>query len=140
MRSLAFRVPGDPRPQGSKRVLPHPSTGRALLVESAGPALKAWRGVVTLLVRKAIGGRPFSGAVAVMLVFHLRPPREIPRGRVAPTVRPDVDKLARAALDGLTAAGVWGDDAQVVHLTARKVYAARHEDPWTDVLIEEAAL
>ena len=39
------------------------------------------------------------------------------------TRKPDVDKLARATMDALTAAGVWADDAQVHLLQAEKVWS-----------------
>lgn len=39
----------------------------------------------------------------------------------------DVDKLQRACFDALTDAGVWRDDAQVVDVRARKVWANEDE-------------
>jgi Holliday junction resolvase RusA-like endonuclease len=47
------------------------------------------------------------------------------RGDVWPANRTssDIDHHARAVLDALTHASVWRDDAQVVELTARKVWA-----------------
>jgi Holliday junction resolvase RusA-like endonuclease len=39
-----------------------------------------------------------------------------------PAGRPDVDKLARAVLDGLTMGGAFTDDSQVVELQASKWY------------------
>ena len=62
---------------------------------------------------------PLEGPVSVDVVFRLQPPRGAPRD--LPHVRPDVDKLARAALDGLTGAA-FADDSQVVRLTATKEY------------------
>lgn len=45
-----------------------------------------------------------------------------PSAPVMPAVRPDIDKLARAILDGLTGT-VWRDDSQVVALSSvAKVY------------------
>jgi Holliday junction resolvase RusA-like endonuclease len=41
-------------------------------------------------------------------------------------VPPDLDKLTRAVLDGLTRAGVWADDGQVVELRATKCYDDDH--------------
>jgi len=62
--------------------------------------------------------------------------------RAFPIVPPDVDKLARAALDGIgqglngkVGDGlVWGDDAQVIELIARKFYADDRE-PGADITI-----
>lgn len=46
-------------------------------------------------------------------------------GRIRPTSKPDADNFAKSFADALTRGGrFWRDDAQVVELTARKVYAA----------------
>ena len=63
---------------------------------------------------------PLIGPVRVSLVFFIERPKSVKREH--PSVRPDIDKLARAVLDGLTTAGVYSDDSQVVDLTASKVY------------------
>lgn len=51
-----------------------------------------------------------------------------------PSVKPDLDKLERALLDGLTDSGVIWDDALVVSMTASKRYADR---PHVRVLITD---
>ena len=40
-----------------------------------------------------------------------------------PDRKPDIDKNLRAVCDSLTDAGVWEDDARVVHCVASKVFA-----------------
>lgn len=65
--------------------------------------------------------------VAVNLAFRLVRPRQ-PR-HAFPGVAPDVDKLARAALDSLTAARVFRDDSLVVQLHATKVYESPEHPP-----------
>jgi Holliday junction resolvase RusA-like endonuclease len=52
---------------------------------------------------------------------------------VWPAVRPDSDKLLRAVLDGLTEAGVWRDDGQVVQGTFIKRYCLDGEPPGIQV-------
>jgi Holliday junction resolvase RusA-like endonuclease len=42
-----------------------------------------------------------------------------------PAVRPDIDKLTRAVLDGLTDGGLISDDARVVRLMVDEVYGDR---------------
>lgn len=62
-------------------------------------------------------------AVEVSITFlFVRPPSVSEKKRPLPSVMPDIDKLARAVLDGLTAGGVVTDDARVVDLHARKRY------------------
>ena len=73
-------------------------------------------------------------AVEVVVTFHLpRPKSHYYTGKRAgvlrtdaPTYvekRPDLDKLTRSTLDALTSAGMYDDDARVVHLDVWKMYA-----------------
>lgn len=66
------------------------------------------------------GHLPFDGPLEVVVTFTLAKPRTVKREM--PHVRPDVDKLLRSTLDALGSAGVYGDDSQVVHSDALKVY------------------
>ena len=99
---------GAPAPQGSKR---HVGGGR--LVESSR-AVGPWREAVRAETQRAASGHSLRGAVGVRLSFILPRPRSHYRtGRNAhllrdsapvwPASRPDLDKLVRAVLDGLTA-------------------------------------
>jgi crossover junction endodeoxyribonuclease RusA len=109
-----FWVSGRPAPQGSKR---HVGGGRMVEMSAAvGPWREAVRGEAQRLVTA-----PIEGPVAVSLEFCLLKPKSVRRS--APCVRPDLDKLIRAVLDGLTMAGMFGDDAQVTEITASKSYA-----------------
>lgn len=68
------------------------------------------------------------GPVELHVTFYLERPASISMSkRPFPIVPPDVDKLVRAIGDGLTDAGVWGDDSQVVLLVASKEYADAQE-------------
>lgn len=113
-------VPGDPRPQGSKRIGRVGGTGRPIVLDDA-PGLRAWRDTITAHAR--ICRECFDGPVAVALAFTIRAPER--HRRDLPTVRPDLDKLARAVLDAITDAGLWHDDAQVTRLAATKRYGPR---------------
>jgi crossover junction endodeoxyribonuclease RusA len=125
---MMITVRGTPAPQGSKR---HVGGGRMVEMSKAvGP----WREAVRAETQRAMNGHgPISGPVGVRVVFGLARPRAHYRtGRnahmlkdtapVFPSGRPDVDKLARAVLDGLTMGGIWTDDSQVVRLEAVKNY------------------
>ena len=129
--SFSFTVFGvEPAPQGSKKYVGSRKTAAGnvipMIVESS-PRLPAWRKAVSDAVLEAMrvsgdSGR-FEGPVKVEAVFYLTRKRTV--RRELPTVPPDVDKLARSLLDGITAKGegVWGDDSQVVRLEVSKVYA-----------------
>ena len=100
------------------------ATGRGRM-RHASDRLAAWREAVTLRAREATARDrdwPTAAAVSVDLAFTLPRPRRTTR--VRPVGPPDVDKLARACLDGLTAGGIYRDDAQVIDLHARKRYGA----------------
>jgi Holliday junction resolvase RusA-like endonuclease len=129
---ITIEVRGLPAPQGSKR-----HVGRGIMVESS-KAVGPWREAVRaetqrVLAFSAISGGGFQSAVHVDITFYLTRPRgHYGTGRNAerlrdsaplwPSGRPDVDKLARSVLDGLTAGGAWRDDAQVAVLIVRKIY------------------
>ena len=129
-RRISFEVPGDAQPQGSHKV--YPVRGR-FVVAHDNPRLRPWRDTVAWHARAEMAGRPpMAGPVAVELTFRYQRPKGHfgKRGLrpSAPTdhvVKPDIDRLARAALDALTQAGVWRDDAQVVCVVALKRYADR---------------
>jgi Holliday junction resolvase RusA-like endonuclease len=129
--SFSFTVFGvDPAPQGSKKYVGTRKTAAGnmipMIVESS-PKLPAWRKAVSEAVvdgMRASGDLgKFDGPVKVEAVFYLT--RRPTVKRELPTVPPDVDKLTRSLLDGITAkgAGVWRDDSQVVRLEVSKVYA-----------------
>jgi Holliday junction resolvase RusA-like endonuclease len=106
--------------------------------------LKRWRqavGAAALPLRPTVHLR--GVAVEVDVTFFLaRPLNQQGTGRnagivkdsapAAPVVLPDVDKLARAALDALTGVA-YEDDSQVVELRVRKRYASG--EPWTEIRV-----
>lgn len=120
MSTLTFYVAGTPAPQGSKRAFI--IGGKARLVEMS-KRVKPWRRAVYDCAREAmILARivSFRGPVRVSLEFVMpRPKRPTKPGC---DVRPDIDKLARATLDGLTGM-IFDDDSAVVRLAASKRYA-----------------
>lgn len=131
---LVFWVAGIPAPQGSKR---HVGNGR--MVESS-KKLKPWRAAVTARAKEALSDRETVTGSPVYVRLDLVLPRPLQTAKSRPTPpavkRPDVDKLARAVLDGITDAGVWADDSQVVTLWATKRIAEHNEPPGVTVRIE----
>lgn len=122
--TIKFTVVGRPTPQGSKRgfVTKH---GKVAMVEQAGATLKTWRNTITatgVSERIKQNWEAYTeGPVGVELVFGLHKPLK-PK-YPTPAVRPDIDKLTRAVLDGLTDAHLWQDDSQVIDLRVLKIYA-----------------
>jgi crossover junction endodeoxyribonuclease RusA len=111
LETYSFTVEGTPVPQGSMSVF----NGR--IVHQKSKELMAWRNAINNACRDVM--EPLEGAVEVAIVFLMPRPKTVQRA--TPHVRPDVDKLARAVLDGLTGSA-FADDAQVVKLEAVKKY------------------
>ena len=91
------------------------------IIHTQGSALAAWRSAIALGARHA-GALPRDGAISIDMTFFMPKPKTVTRSH--PTVAPDLDKLVRAVLDGLTAIA-YKDDSQVTSLIARKDYGER---------------
>lgn len=150
---LDIHVTGIPQPQGSKKGFvagertivkgrPAVINARAVVVDDNKEKLRTWRDDVKAGAQEAILAREgtgdcfatISGPVGLDVTFLMqRPKGHYGTGRNAgilkdsapkrPTTMPDVDKLLRSTLDALKAVAVYQDDAQVVTVTGRKVYA-----------------
>lgn len=122
MAALTVTVPGIPVGQGNIR---HLGKGRPSVHQNA-KTLLPWRQAIAFQCRQAMADRgitePMTGPLALTATFSLPRPKSAPARRWAPDGRPDIDHLLRAACDGLTQGGCWVDDAQVVTVTASKVY------------------
>ena len=141
---ITIRVAGVPAPQGSKR---HVGGGR--MIESSR-AVAPWREAVRAETQRACLKLPdndltgLAGPVQVTVKFSLPRPqghygtgshatRVRPSAPAWPHRKPDLDKLIRAVLDGITQGGAIADDAQVVRIAAQKTYGT----PGAVITIEE---
>lgn len=123
--TITFTVYGTPAPQGSKR---HVGGGR--LIEMS-KKVQPWRHAVALAARQQTPRTPPpTTPVGVQIAFYL-PRTKAMRDKPAPPMvqRPDVDKLIRSTLDGLTMGGAVTDDAQITTVTASKQRAGVGEPP-----------
>lgn len=136
--SVMIQVRGVPAPQGSK------TRNRYGAVYESSKAVGPWRDAVRTETQRAVPV-PLAGSLVARLAFVMPRPRgHYGTGRNAdrlrasapayPSALPDLDKLCRAVLDGLTDGGAWKDDGQVVTLHATKRYALPGAVP--GVLIE----
>lgn len=108
-------VPGEPAPKGSR------TTGRrkdgSVFSRPASPREKSWVEAVALIARSQ-GKLPPPYSVELQFAM----PRPQKPSHDHPT-RGDIDKLARAVLDGLTQGGLIVDDRHVTELTTSKFWA-----------------
>ena len=133
---IDFAVVGTPATKGSARAFAFRRRNGKLgaSVVNDNPRGKSWEARVSAAAQDAMPlGVPRVGPVEVQLTFYLaRPKSHYRTGKhsgelrdtapMLPAGKPDIDKLARAVLDGLTGACIV-DDAQVTTLLARKRYA-----------------
>jgi len=141
---VVIEVRGIPAPQGSK------IRNRYGAVYESNRAVGPWREAIRAEVQRQILA-PLAGAVICEITFRLgRPKGHYGTGRNAGSVRPgapavpagkpDLDKLCRAVLDGLTDGHAWKDDGQVFTLIARKVYALPGMPTGCRITLHEGAL
>ena len=135
-------VSGKPEPKGSTRAFsvkskyPGAKYPYRAVVTSDNPRLKAWATTVAaqagIAMRAAGLFAPVAGPVHVRLRFVLL--RALSNRRPEPTIRPDLDKLVRGALDAITGT-MLRDDSQVTSLCARKKYTVCAEDVRTELAV-----
>ena len=137
-----FHVFGRAVPQGSVRPVVSATTGRTFVKQD--PRVRDWRALVRDAAQQA-GVALCSAARVEIAVEFARPKSHYGSGKNAetrkptaprrPTGKPDVDKLARAILDGLTGVA-YLDDSAVVVLQIRKQYADMGTPERTTVVVE----
>lgn len=127
-QNFSFTVWERPAPQGSKKYVGTRRTASGanipLIVESSA-YLPAWRKAVVEAVKQGMSDSGddsvFDSAVKVEVTFYLTKPKSIRTEH--PVKPPDIDKVCRSLLDGITYGGVWVDDSLVVSLVAHKRWA-----------------
>lgn len=81
---------------------------------------------------------PMQGALTMRVVFVCARPKSLPKrlaDRQPKPTRPDLDNLTKALLDGLQGT-CFADDAQLVQMSAVKVYAALGESPCIEINLQ----
>lgn len=117
-----FFVAGHPSPKGSYRA--YHRGGKPRFVPDSSKRLQEWTKALSWSA-KLHCDTPIEGPVALDVAFRMPRPKRTKRR--LPHVTPDLDKLCRAVGDALTGIA-YADDAQIVYLTARKVYAEAGEE------------
>ena len=138
---IHFNIEGiRPAPQGSKK-----HVGRGVMVDMSAN-LKPWREAVRQEALKT-GAAMALGPVFVELVFRFARPKGHfnTKGQLKPNapmhviVKPDIDKIERSVLDGLTGV-LFKDDSQVCCLYALKVYCKEGELEGCEVIVENVGV
>jgi Holliday junction resolvase RusA-like endonuclease len=120
---LQFTVFGKPEPQGSTRAFM--VKGRPIIT-SSNKKLKSWRQELSRAAMSACCDSepdvwPLEKRLPVQVALHFffKPPQKFKLNQK--TTRPDVDKLMRAVLDGMSGI-VYEDDSQVAHAQISKTF------------------
>ena len=129
---FSARVLGPPVTLGNKRAF-RTKADRLVVVERSSDVVRNWQHAMREAMAEVRPAAPLVGAFAAKVHLYLvRPKGHYGSGRNQgqlkptappfPTTKPDVEKVARAALDCAT--GLWWlDDSQVVRLGVDKDYA-----------------
>lgn len=117
---VTFTVLGKPAPQGSKRYV-----GNGRMVE-ASKHLEPWRMATRIAAMEAMRASrlpTYTGPVDVHVhyTFAISPSSRGRTDGMLHAIRPDLDKLLRATLDGITGV-VIDDDSRVANLSSRKTW------------------
>lgn len=110
-----FFVTGIPKPQGSKKIV-----GK-FLVDSTN--INDWRNSVVYEAKRSLDEdlHTYREPISVSMTFYMPRPKSRKKDNYHAT-RPDLDKLIRAVLDGITNSGLITDDAIVARIEADKFY------------------
>lgn len=154
--AVHFTVYGAAQPAGSKKGFVNRKTGRVIITDDAKRS-RPWKSEVTAAAIDAMTFHgdegtsgllpPLDGPLLLELTFWVsRPKGHYGTGRNAdkvkpgapwaPTVKPDLLKLARAVEDALTGV-VYRDDAQIVTETLQKAYTTGQ--PRTEIRVGQVA-
>ena len=118
--ALYLLIPGRPAPQGSKRAFV--VNGKVNLVEQS-KRLPGYRKAIAAecVAQAKLWKKQDYAPIRVHINFTFKAPQKHGKYPITP---PDLDKLCRSVLDGITQSGViWRDDSQVIALSAVKTYS-----------------
>jgi Holliday junction resolvase RusA-like endonuclease len=139
--NIQFEVLGEPVPQGSTRSFHIKKLNRVVTTHS-NRNTDRWRERIATEAQKAQESNAFYSddrkmAYFIILDFYFSKPKSTPKKILFNTKRPDLDKLIRAVLDGITDVLI-PDDAQVMGIMARKYYAEKDTPPHLGVRLFKA--
>lgn len=118
-----FFIIGIPKPQARARTFIRPG---ARFATTWSPKTD-WFSVCYATALANRPKTPFTGPLMVKLRFHLPRPKSVPKTKIYPDVRPDLDNYEKAVLDAFTQAVIWEDDGQICDLQSQKIYVSENQ-------------
>lgn len=118
---VRFIVEGlSPIPEGSTKGFIY--NGRVKITHNNGVKLMEWRKQVGLAYQSSGGNYHHDNPIEIDIRFYFPRPKTVKKSkRPYMIVKPDIDKLCRGLIDGLTGIA-FDDDCQIVSLRATKEY------------------
>ena len=134
----SFIVPGPPTGKGRPKFC---SMGKFSKAYTPAKTKAAELDILTRFKNSYPGARPLQGALAVSITAIFGIPKQTSRklglamlvGEAKPTKRPDIDNIAKLAMDALNG-HAFSDDANIVELVCSKRYGS---SPSVSIRIEE---
>lgn len=131
MQGCSFVVAHEPMPCPRPRI-----TVRGRFAHAYYPTeYKQWKNEAQDLIEAQMDAQPINTYYDVPLQVILVCVVQKPKTSKLLAPKPDVDNYAKAIMDALTAAGAWGDDAQVIDLRVVKRWTNKGEKPHFTVTI-----
>jgi Holliday junction resolvase RusA-like endonuclease len=137
---IEFFVAGEPVPQGSTKSFYIEKLNRVVTTHG-NRNTDRWRHRIANEAQRCNEDRPLSFycedrnlGYVVRMQFHFTKPKSMPKKRNLNTKRPDLDKLVRAVLDGITGVLI-PDDAQVISISALKCYCDGTHQPGLSISV-----
>lgn len=124
---FSFTIFGVPQPQGSTRAF-IPKGWERPIITSDNSKLKPWRqelAQTAMVAMRGCGAKMAARGVpiSISLTFYFERPKSEKKSAIHKVTKPDLDKLLRAVLDGLTGI-VYADDGQVCVAECRKLFGS----------------
>lgn len=125
--SLSFEIPGRPTGKGRPKFA---RRGNVVATYTDAKTV-SYENRVALFAHQAMRGRPMlDGPLHVTVLAYFAPPKSAPKarraamlaGQLRPTVKPDLDNIVKAVLDGLQGVA-FVDDVTVTWINVGKFYA-----------------
>jgi Holliday junction resolvase RusA-like endonuclease len=115
-KSILFNILHDP--EGAAR--PRFDFRRKVAYTPTG--YRKYKSIIQSAIRRQLGDdfQVLDQPVSVEIMFHMKRPKSVTRD--LPSVKPDLDNLLKAILDGMNGI-VWRDDALVCEIVTRKIYS-----------------
>lgn len=141
MDALVFTVPGAPRGKGRPRA----RNAGAFVQLYTDAKTVSYENLIKMAAVQALNGRaPLDCPLDMTVTIRFAPPASVSNrqraamlaGSILPAKKPDIDNSIKSIADSLNGIA-YRDDAQIVGLYARKVYALT---PGLDVRIARAIL